>query len=250
MTSGLPDDERYERYALIFAPGQSRLGSEAIGLVERGIDPLYASDVDEAHLLALQESGRVGALVLPGDLPLATIDALIGRIGPQLWAGPAAIVVVAPPNDRDHLRALRDRSLSWVLREPYDAAEFRFVVSAALSTEDKLEARTGLRVPISQAVRVIAAGAAHAGFVRNLSVGGAYVALDAPPAPGAPIRVVCQLGEFPFAADAVVVYSQTPGTTGRAVRESGMGIAFRQLDDHARAALAIFVEERVRCFQL
>jgi hypothetical protein len=251
VSSGVPnDDGRYERFALILAPGQSRLGTEALGLVERGIDPLYASDVDEAHLLALQESGRVGALVLPGDLALPVLDTLIDRIGPHLWAGPAAIVVVGPPDDRDLLRALRDRSLSWVLRDPYDAAEFRFVVSAALSSEDKLEARTGLRVPIAQPVRVTSASREQQGSIRNLSIGGAYIALEAPPAPGERILLACQLGEFRFSPEAVVVYNQTPGTTGRAVRESGMGVAFRSLDDAARAALTIFVEERVRCFQL
>jgi len=251
VSSGVSSVARYERYALIFAPGQSRLGSEALGLVERGIDPLYASDVDEAHLLALQESGRVGALVLPGDLPLPAIDALIDRISPQLWAGPAAIVVIGPPNDRELLRALRDRSLSWVLRDPYDAAEFRFVVSAALSTEDKLEARSGLRVPIAQAVRVTSASREQEGSIRNLSIGGAYVALDAPPPPGERILLAAQLGEVGFSPEAVVVYNQTPGTTGRAAeRESGMGVAFRNLDDHARTALAVFVEERVRCFRL
>jgi hypothetical protein len=251
VSSGASEVARYERYALIFAPGQSRLGSEAIGLVERGIDPLYASDVDEAHLLALQESGRVGALVLPGDLPLAMIDTLIHRITPQLWAGPRAIVVVGPPdNDPDLLRALRDRSLSWVLREPYDAAEFRFVVAAALSSEDKLEARSGLRVPISQPVRITSASREQQGSIRNLSIGGAYIALDAPPAPGERILLACQLGEYRFSPEAVVVYNQTPGTSGRAVRESGMGVSFRNLEEAARNALTVFVEERVRCFQL
>jgi PilZ domain len=250
VSSGASATARYERYALIFAPGQSRLGSEALGLVERGIDPLYASDVDEAHLLALQETGRVGALVVPGDLPLAMIDVLIDRIAPQLWAGPAAIVVVGPPDDREFLRQLKDRLLSWVLREPYDAAEFRFVVAAALSTEDKLESRAGLRVPISQPVRVTTAGRPEAGFIRNLSIGGAYIALDVPPTPGTRIQVACQLGPQALATEAVVVYCQTPGLTGRAVRESGMGVAFRNLDDAARSALAVFVDERTRSFKL
>jgi hypothetical protein len=250
MSSGASAAARYERYALIFAPGQSRLGSEALGLVERGIDPMYASDVDEAHLLALQESGRIGALVVPGTLPLATIDVLIDRIAPQLWAGPGAIVVVGPPDDRDLLRKLADRSLAWVLREPYDAAEFRFVVSAALSTEDKLEPRAGLRVPISQPVRVTVGNRVEAGFIRNLSVGGAYVALDVPPPPGTRIDVACNVGDHDFKSEAVVVYCQTPGTVGRAVREPGMGVAFKNLDDASRATLAAFVGERVQSFKL
>lgn len=241
---------RYERFALIFDPAHSRLGSEALGLVERGIDPLYASDPDEAHLLAIQEGGRVGALVVPGTLPLAQLDVLLDRIGPQLWAGPAAVVVVGPPDDRNVLRALRDRSLSWVLREPYDAAEFRFVVSAALSTEDKLDPRAGLRVPIALPATITHAGRELAALARNLSIGGAYLALAEPLAPSTAIRVAIGLGDRSLSLEATVVYSQTQGVPGRAVRESGMGIAFRAADEPIRAALAAFIAERIGCFRL
>jgi len=241
---------RYERYALIFDPDHSRLGTEALGLVERGIDPLYASDPDEAHLLALQETGRVGALILPGTLPLALLDTLVDRISPQLWAGTAAVVVVDPPADRALLRALRDRELSWLLREPYDAAEFRFVVAAALASEDKLDPRSGLRVPISMPVVVTIDGVRRDGFVRNVSIGGAYIALDAPPEAGTSIGLALDIGDRPLAVNASVAYRQTTGAAGRAVRESGMGVAFRGLDETERAAIAAFIGERIRSFRL
>lgn len=250
MSSRPEPDARYERYALIFDPDHSRLGSEALGLVERGIDPLYAGDPDEAHLLALQETGRVGALIVPGTLPLELLDVLLDRITPQLWAGPAAVVVAGLPNDRSLLRALKDRSLSWVLREPYDAAEFRFVVSAALATEDKLEPRSGLRVPISLPVTIVHEGQLHPSFTRNLSVGGAYLALERPLAPGAQIEVAIGLGERTLALEATVVYAQTQSPRGRAERDAGMGVAFRGVDDGARSALAGFIQERVDSFRL
>jgi hypothetical protein len=241
---------RYERYALIFDPDRSRLGEEALGLVERGIDPLYASDPDEAHLLALQETGRVGALIVPGTLPLPLLDVLIDRIGPHLWAGRAAVVVVDPPPDRALLRDLRDRELSWSLREPYDAAEFRFVVAAALATDDKLDPRSGLRVPISMPAAVTIEGARRDGFVRNVSIGGAYVALEAPAAAGVSIGIALDIGDRPLAVEASVAYCQKAGAAGRAVRESGMGVAFRGLEEAERAAIAAFIGERIRSFQL
>ncbi len=241
---------RYERYALIFDPDQSRLGTEALGLVERGIDPLFTSDPDEAHLLALQETGRVGALVVPGTLPLALLDVLIDRISPQLWAGAASVVVVDPPSDRALLRALRDRELSWMVCEPYDAAEFRFVVAAALATDDTLDSRSGLRVPISMPVVVTAGGVRRDGFVRNVSIGGVYIAIDAPPDAGTRIGVELAIGERPLAVAAEVAYSQAAGAAGRAVDEGGMGVAFRGLDAAARAAIAAFIAERIGSFRL
>jgi len=241
---------RYERYALIFDPGHSRLGTEALGLVERGIDPLFTSDPDEAHLLALQETGRVGALIVPGTLPLAQLDALIDRISPQLWAGTASVVVVDPPADRALLRALRDRELSWVLREPYDTAEFRFVVAAALAADDKLDPRSGLRVPISMPVVVTQDGARRDGFVRNVSIGGVYIAIDAPPDAGTRIGVALAIGDRPLDVTADVAYSQASGAAGRAVCEGGMGVAFRGLEDATRATIAAFIGERIGSFRL
>jgi hypothetical protein len=242
---------RYERYALIFDPDRSsQLGAEALGLVERGIDPLFAGDLDEAHLLALEGTGRVGALIIPGTLPIALIDAVLDRIGPQLWAGAHAVVLVGPPDDREVLRALRDRGLSWVLREPYDAAEFRFVVAGALATEDKLDPRGGLRVPISLPVSVGFDGVTQQGVVRNLSIGGAYVALPEPPAPGTALELSLQLGDRGFATGAAAVYRQAVDAGGRAVREAGMGVAFRPLDDDDRSALAAFITDRIGCFRL
>lgn len=250
MSIGTGPAARYERYALIFDPDHSRLGTEALGLVERGIDPLYAGDPDEAHLLALQETGRVGALIVPGTLPLSLLDALVDRISPQLWAGTAAVVVVDPPADRALLRALRDRELSWLLREPYDAAEFRFVVAAALAAEDKLDPRSGLRVPISMPAVVTIDGVRRDGFVRNVSIGGAYVALEAPPEAGARIGLALDLGDRPLEVNATVAYCQATAAAGRAVRESGMGVAFRGLDEAERAAIAAFIGERIRSFRL
>jgi hypothetical protein len=240
---------RYERYALLFDPDRSRLGHEALGLVERGVDPLYAGDLDEAHLLALQETGRVGALVVPGSLPLATLDALLERIASQLWAGPAAMVLVGLPEDRAALRAFADRGLRWVLREPYDAAEFRFVVSAALAAEDELDPRSGLRVPISMQVEVSHREVTRAGVARNLSIGGAYVALEDPPPPRTAITLRVGLGDTALELDASVVYCQAE-TPGRAVREAGMGLCFRALDDRQRTLVSEFIAERIGAFRL
>jgi hypothetical protein len=243
--------QRYERYALFYDPDHtSRLGVEAMGLVERGIDPLFASDLDEAHLLSLQESGRVGALIVSGSLPLERLDVLLDRVSPQLWAGPAAVVIVGAPPDRGELRALQDRGICWVLREPYDAAELRFAVAAALATEDKLDPRSGLRVPINVPVTVRHGDASRQGMVRNLSVGGAYVALADPEPPGTLLDLATQLGEHAFEVQASVVYRQAPGAAGRAVGEAGMGLSFRAPDEEQRRRLEAFIAERVRSFRL
>ena len=241
---------RYDRYALILDPERSRLGIEAVGLVDRGIDPLYAADPHEALLLARQESHRLGALVVPGSLSKATFDAVVAKVAPELWAGAGAIVVVGPPTDRAALRALCDRGIRWALREPYDAAEFRFVVSAAFATDDSLDARRGLRVPIHLPAGVEVADGDMDGMVRNLSVGGAFVALPSPPPPRTEIAVEFQLGERGFRCEATAVYRQPEGVPGRAIQEAGMGVAFRGAGEDDSKRLVEFLRERIGGFRL
>jgi hypothetical protein len=240
---------RYERFALILDPTGGHLGVEALGLIERGIDPLYAKAVDEAILLA-QDDERVGALVLPGSLPLATIDETLARVAPLLWAGAAAILLVAPPRERALMRALRDRGIRWILYHPYDVAELRFAVAAALATEDDLDPRSGLRVPIRLAASVASGEASREAWLRNVSVGGAYLALPDPPEVGETVAVDVALGEQPLHAVGRVAHRLAAPLPGRAEREPGIGVAFQPLDDGERRLLEEFIRERVNSFRL
>jgi hypothetical protein len=88
------------------------------------------------------------------------------------------------------------------------------------------------------------------GFVRNVSIGGVFIAIDAPPEPATRIRVEISIGDHPLDAAADVAHRQAAGTAGGAVRESGMGVAFRGLADAERTLIAAFVGDRVRSFQL
>lgn len=240
---------RYERFALILDPTGGQLGVEALGLIERGIDPLYAKAVDEAALLA-EDDDRVGALVLPGSLPVEALAEALARIAPLLWAGSSAVVLVAPPRERARMRDLRDRGIRWVLHEPYDAAELRFAVAAALATEDDLDPRAGLRVPIRLAATVRSGSASREACLRNLSLGGAYLALEDPPAVAATVAVEFGLGERPVAATGRVAHRLAEPLPGRAEREPGFGIAFDPLADTDRRLLEEFIRERVDSFRL
>ncbi len=241
---------RYERFAVIFDPEGTGLGVEALGLIERGIDPLYAKDLDEALALADQEEERVGAFVLPGTLPTAMLEDALERATPLLWAGAAAILVVAPPRDRALLRALRDRGIRWVLFAPYEPAELRFAVAAALCSEDDLDPRGGLRVPIRLDATVATASERHQGTIRNLSLGGAYVALSEPPPEGTQLVLETSLGEHPVHLAACVRHSLLAPAAGRAETEPGIGIQYQLPAESELRLLEDFLRERVHSFRL
>lgn len=240
---------RYERFAMILDPGCEKLGGAALGLIARGIDPLYAGDVDEA-LLLLAEERRVGALVLPGTLSLATFDAVLDRIASRLAARTAAVVVVAPPRERTLLRALRDRNIRWVVRTPFDGAELRFAVAAALASEDELDVRSGLRVPIRLPARLEIGGGLREAEIRDLSFCGAYMALPEPPPVGELLSLELAVGDRRLRSDARVVHCLSEYEAGRAEGEPGIGVHFQSLGEPERRVLECFVQARIDSFRL
>jgi hypothetical protein len=241
---------RYERFAVLFDPEGADLGVEALGLIERGIDPLYAKDLEEAIALADQEEERVGAFVLPGTLPPEMLEDALERATPLLWAGAAAILVVAPPRDRALLRTLRDRGIRWVLFAPYEPAELRFAVAATLCSEDDLDPRGGLRVPIRLEATVETESGRRHGQIRNLSLGGAYVALAEPPAVGTRIALDVSLGERPVQLSACVRHRLAAAVPGRAETEPGIGIQYQLPAASELRLLEDFLRERVNSFRL
>ena len=242
--------QRYDRRVLIHDGADSALGAAALALIAQGLDPLYCCHHDEAFLLARQDRARLAALVVPGSLGLPSLDALLAEVVPSLPGGAAAVVVVGPPRQRAQLSALRDRGIRWVVFEPYDASELRFAVSAALASGDALEPRRGLRVPIRLPTSLRSARVTREGELRNLSVGGAYVALADPPEPGASVLLEFPIGERLLRCHASVAHRRSGRGEAAAEPGPGMGVAFRGLSPLEERLVEGFVRERVESFRV
>ena len=242
--------ERYERLALVFDTAESQLGVAALHLIQYGLDPLYARELDELAALARAHAGRVAALVVPGALAEGELDAVLDRILPALPSGRASVVVVAPPRERARLVALRERGLRWVVFAPYQPSELRFAVTAALATGDALEPRCGLRVPTRLPASVRYGGATRSGQITNLSVGGAFVGLPDPPAPGAALSLEFPIGERLLNVGAVVARCAGEARAGRADGGPGVGVVFAGLSPVEAHLIEGFVRECVDSFRL
>jgi hypothetical protein len=242
--------QRYERLALVFDTAESVLGVAALHLIQHGLDPLYARQLDDLTLLARERRDRIAALVVPGALALDAIDAVLVRVGRDLPSGNASVVVVAPPRERAHLAALRERGVRWAVFAPYEPCELRFAVAAALATGDALEPRRGLRVPIRLPVAVRHARATREGEIRNLSVGGAFVALPEPPEVGAALSLEFPVGERLLHLQAVVAHRAEAVRAGRAEGGAGVGVAFSSPSPLEAHLVEGFVRERVDSFRL
>lgn len=242
--------ERYGRRALVFDTSESVLGAAALGLVSHGIDPLYAGDEHELVLLARENRERIAALVVPGALSFERLDLILSRVVSLLPSGVGAVVVVAPPRRGSHVLALRDRGIRWVLFAPYDASELRFVVAAALAIGDALEPRRGLRVPIRLPVSLRHARATRTGEVTNLSLEGAYLALEEPPESGAALSLEFPIGERLLRVQAKVVHRVDESRPSQAEGRPGVGVVFEGLTPLETRLLEGFVRERVESFRL
>ncbi len=238
---------RYDRLALVFDTAESVLGVAALHLIQHGLDPLYARDLDALAALAREHGERVAALVVPGALALERLDAVLDRVGRRLPSGVASVVVVAPPRERRYLAALRERGLRWAVFAPYRPGELRFAVGAALATGDAFEPRRGLRVPIRLPVAVRHARARRSGEITNLSLGGAFVALPDAPEPGAALSLEFPIGERLLDVEAKVVHRRAEA---RRDAPPGMGVAFSGLSELEAHLLEGFVRECVDSFRL
>ena len=121
----------YERFALVLDSEQTLLGQTAMRLVQLGVDTLYAKDVDEAVLLARQESSRVGAVLIPTQLAVESGEKRLSRVWSQLAAGPAGLVLVGEEPDPELLVRLHEHGARWCLLSAryYWARIFRLKVS-------------------------------------------------------------------------------------------------------------------------
>jgi hypothetical protein len=240
----------YERFALILDARSGELGRAAVRLLELGIDVLYANDVDEAALLARQESGRLGAVLVPTSFEPARVAALLGRVCSQLAAGASALVAVGLEPPEPLARALCAGGAGWLLAEPYDERELRFVVSAAMAVGDERDRRKGLRVPTCVATALFMGRYRKDATLHDLSVGGAWFSAPDPFEPGSAVNVDIELPEGRVTGKARVVNARSEPQPGRADLPVGMGVAFTQLTPRSPEVLQAHVEARIRRFRL
>ncbi len=240
----------YERFALIYDSPAGQLGQAALGLLDRGIDVLYAADLDEALLLATQEEERLGALLVPSSLEPGSLAELIHRLAPRLPSGIETMVPVGLEPEPDVAALLRRAGVRWCLWEPCELRELRFVAAAALMAGNPGERRKALRVPTRVAAEVLQGNARRSGVLCDLSQGGAYLGVDPPFATGSEVQM-----EFEVAAASIflrgrVVHAHTPERPPRNDLPGGIGVEFLEVPERDRTALGQLISELTQPYRL
>jgi hypothetical protein len=240
----------YERFALVLDTGESVLGQAAMGLLELGIDVLYANDLDEAELLARQESHRLGAVLIPDGFAPKDVDALLARVCSQLEAGAAGLVVTGDPPEAEARRRLRERDVRWGVWQPYEMRELRFVLAAAMGEMHDGERRKHPRIPTELPTTVFMGRHRKDVILHDLSVTGAYFATEHPFLEDSRLSIEIPLPDETVFAKAVVVNAKTADKPVRADVPDGMGVAFESLPEAGGRALRRYVGEWIGRFEL
>ena len=203
----LPAARAHLRYVLVLDDATQSLASVALDLSRLGILPLYTPFPDESKLLAAQERGRIGALMVSPEVSPGDVQSLVRYVDTlQESASPALIVVGEEPGE-DRREELRRLGASWALWKPYADGQLRFVLNAAMESPSSQTARSEPRAPTELRVSVAGAGGSSVASILTVSAGGAFIEMDAPPALGTRLRICFEIDGEPLDVSARVVYS-------------------------------------------
>jgi hypothetical protein len=236
----------YRRLALILDDETGQIGELALRIVRLGVDALYANNFEETVLLAQQEAGDVGAVIVPGNRAVEWLPLILKR----LRLPPAAVVPVGESPEKGAVESLRSQGVRWALWTTEDDRALRFVVKAAMSETDSAETRLGLRVPSEFEGSLQRGPLDRPCVIRDLSEGGALVALDPLVPEGGRITLRFDVGDRSLSLRAKVAWSTE--CTEPHPDEPGpvMGIRFDDVDGEARDALSRFLAGELQRFRL
>jgi hypothetical protein len=236
----------YRRLALILDDEAGQIGELALRLVRMGVNVHYANDFDETVLLAHQAADDVGAVIVPSDRATDWLPMILKR----LHLPPAAVVPAGERPDDATVESLRSQDVRWALWTLDDDRTVRFVVTAAMSETDDAEIRFDLRVPIDLEGSVQRGPLDRPCQIRNLSEGGALVALEPLVPVGSRITIHLDLGDASLSLRAKVAWSTESNEAQPTEANPVMGLRFDDVDPEARGALSRFLAGQLRRFHL
>jgi hypothetical protein len=222
---------------LVLDSEKCALGEAALQLVRTGVHTLYANDLDEASLLARQERGRVRGALMSATATPAQVDEVLETIAPHTRLQAASLVLVGPAPADETVAALRERGVNWCLREPYDAAELRFLATLSIWEGSDADLRIEPRVPTALRGSVTASGKTRPVRVADLTTGGAFLELDNPPTPGRNLGLTIELPDQEIQIIAYVRWARAVAIAGPPERPAGAGVEFKPPRQAEAAAL-------------
>jgi hypothetical protein len=223
-----------------------QIGGHLLVLEYRG---LHATDVDSAWrtLADARAPVRVGLIASDHGLPapgpaLREIHTAAGR--ELTWA------VFGPRPAETDAKELREAGVAFVLAEPFNEEELRFVLNEAHHVGSRSSPRKDARVPVSFRARVVTKTGERVALVCNLSEVGAYLSTPRPALRGGTIDLFLPLDDGEVSLRAQVMWNNVPGNLRRTQAAIGMGVRFLDVPAETAARLARFRAALRRSYEL
>ncbi|HEX2485359.1 MAG TPA: PilZ domain-containing protein [Myxococcota bacterium] len=227
------------------APDMELLRTRAARL---GYRVVPAKTPDQAHALLRVGGTRIGAVIVPSDLPVvdlrSALDAL-RRLVPAHELTWLAAGRDPGPAGRDRMRKA---GVPLALFDPLDTHTLRFQLNRALAGRRLSSARRRtVRAPADRPVGVRVAMRRKEGRLYSVSASGAFVAIDQPSPARSPVALEFSLPDAGLLTlSARVVMTNVPGNLARTSLPWGMGVQFQDIDEGASVALLVYAQERFR----
>ena len=194
---------------------------------------------------------RVGAAVLPPDLPVANLRGALASLRGFAPSGELTFLSTGPRPSHEERERLRNAGVRFGLWDPVDSHTLRFLVNYSLADEPSLNReRRALRVPADWPVQVRTGRREKDARVYAISAGGAYLATERPLMRRSLLHLSLPLPAGPIQTTARVVMTNVPGNLMRRNLPVGMGVSFTGTPVEHEAALQMYAEERFRQLEL
>jgi hypothetical protein len=221
--------------------------------VRIGYRVVPAKTPDQAHAFLRVGGARIGAIVVPSELPVVSLRAALQAMRRLVPDGnPIFLAAGRDPGDAGR-RAMRDAGVQLAIFDPVDLHTLRFQTNRALAGDKPASRhhRRTLRAPADWPVSVSVGLREKPGRLYSISANGAFVALQQPWMVKSRVEVsLTPPGSNSARVTGRVVMTNVPGNVMRRGLPFGMGIQFEQMSEATSVALLIYAESRFRALSL
>jgi hypothetical protein len=219
-----------------------------------GYRAVPAKTPDQARSFLRVAGGRVGAVVVPSDLPVMNLRSALLSLR-TLTGGGDELVFLAGGRDpgAEGRRRLRDAGVELAVFDPCDTHTLRFQVNRALSGDKRTRGRRRtVRAPADWPVVIhTGAGRVKEGRIYSISASGAFVTVQQPCMTRARVTLDLAVPQASrVSATARVVMTNVPGNVMRRSLPFGMGVQFEHLSEAVSVSLLVYAQERFRALSL
>jgi len=217
-----------------------------------GYRAIPAKTPDHAHSFLRVAGARVGAVVVPADLPALNLRAALEALRALVPGGALAFLGGGPDPGPEGRRRLRDAGVVLPIFDPVDLHTLRFQLNRALAGDRPLRGRRRtVRAPADWRAVVRAHGREKEGRIYTVSASGAFVAIQQPSLVRSLVTLRLSLsGRTAVTASGRVVMTNVPGNLQKQNLPYGMGVRFEDLSESVAVSLLVYAQERFRALAM